>query len=146
MDDPTHRSVFKRGRLFQSKACILSSYICVELSTNFIAHCNLLLQVWFGSFFMSVGFLMPYFNVLLAHFGYKAWHIGIISALRPMVSTVSGPVLSGVADRLAAHREVFLTTLVLSVAVCSKVAIPPTHISFAVMAALLIPCYNAGSR
>jgi MFS_1 like family len=94
---------------------------------------------------MSVGFLMPYFNVLLAHDGYKAWHIGIISALRPMVSTVSGPILSGVADRLAAHREVFLTTLVLSVAVRSTAAMPTAHVDTASITALLRPCYNAGS-
>ena len=57
---------------------------------------------------------MPYFNVLLAHMGYGARQIGVISILRPLVSGVSGPLLSSTADALSAHRKMFLIALALT--------------------------------
>lgn len=53
---------------------------------------------------------MPVFNVLLAHIGYKAWQIGIISVLRPFVSAISGPIFAGLADSMSAHKTLFLAT------------------------------------
>lgn len=69
------------------------------------------LQVWFALFFAGLGFLMPYFNVILQHDGYNGWQLGVISAVRPFVSAAASPVWAALADRYHIHRHIFLVAI-----------------------------------
>lgn len=71
-------------------------------------------QLWLASFYGCMGFLMPYFNMILAHYGYNGWQIGVISAIRPLASALCGPVWAGLADYYSEHRRILLSCLVLS--------------------------------
>jgi nitrate/nitrite transporter NarK len=67
--------------------------------------------VWFITFYGAMGFIIPYFNLLLQHYGYKGWQLGVISALRPFVSATCGPIWAALADKHSCHRRIFLTAL-----------------------------------
>ena len=74
-------------------------------------------QLWFVSFYGALGFILPYFNLLLQHYGYSGWQLGVISALRPFVSACCNPLWAALADKHQIHRQVFLLALAVTVAV-----------------------------
>jgi MFS family permease len=78
------------------------------------------LQIWFITFYGALGFISPYFNLILQHFGYVGWQLGIVSAVRPFVSAACGPLWAAVADKYHAHRRIFLSTLFITTVVCSN--------------------------
>lgn len=115
--------MFKRGRLFTPKVRLpFRNTVGTIAPTGYVRTARLgcplqravCLQIWFTMYYGSLGIIMPYFNVLLAHMGYGARQIGVISILRPLVSGVSGPLLSSTADALSSHHKIFLTALALT--------------------------------
>ena len=75
---------------------------------------EILMQLWLASYYGCTGFLMPYFNVILAHLGYNGSQIGVISALRPFTAVLCGPVWAAFADIKQSHRSVLLLCVIVS--------------------------------
>ena len=69
-------------------------------------------QIWFVSFYGALGFISPYFNLILQQYGYQGWQLGIVSAVRPFVAAACGPLWAAFADKHSMHRRIFLTTLI----------------------------------
>lgn len=64
--------------------------------------------LWFFTTAAANVSLLPYLNVFLAGIGCTPTQLGLLSCVRPWVSSISGVLLPGLADRHRRHRGLFL--------------------------------------
>eukprot|EP00892_Ulva_mutabilis_P006319 jgi/Ulvmu1/4059/UM019_0036.1 len=100
-------------------------------------------RLWLASNYGCTGFLMPYYNLILAHFGYNGWQIGVVSALRPFAAALCGPLWAAFADSKKSHKAVLITCLIISSVARASLGVLAHPFWYLITLALLAECVGS---
>ena len=84
----------------------------------------------YGTYFLTVGLMLPFWPVWLEHRGFEAAAIGLVMALPLWLKVVTNPMVAGVSDRLGVTRPIVVGLGVMASAGFIGSALPATRSPF----------------
>ncbi|PRW21131.1 V-type proton ATPase subunit D-like isoform A [Chlorella sorokiniana] len=99
-------------------------------------------EAYFFLYNAATVFLLPYLGILWREQGFTGSQIGILSAVRPFICSVSGQLLVGVADARRCHFSVTLATYIITMAARSSMALATGFVAHVILIAVSEACQS----